>query len=335
MRAEAIKTRETKPVAHNHKRYISIIVIAAALVGAAIFLKGFSLDTPKLPLGSAIEKGVDWAIIYLSPILEIIKLWVSKVFVYIESTFLWIPWPVWILMVGALGWYLTSLKCGLIVAGSLLLVQVLGLWNEAISTMALIGLAVVLTIIVSIPIGILSARSNAFQSFLQPILDAMQTIPGLVYLIPAVMLLGVGKVPAIIATMIFAVPPAIRLTDLGLRQVSPAIKEAAIAFGASRWQLLIKVEIPLALKTIMTGINQSTMMSVSMVVIAAFIGAGGLGYSVLFALDRVRIGAGVEAGLAILAIAIVLDRITQAFAKPREPRTRRSPVVRDSVKADD
>jgi glycine betaine/proline transport system permease protein len=241
----------------------------------------------------------------------------------VELFFLWVPWLVWVVLVGTLGWRVVSLRTGLLVGGGLLIIQFVGLWVEAMRTVALVGTAMILTFIIAVPIGIIASFSDRFEGVLRPVLDAMQTIPSMVYLIPAVMLLGVGKVPAIAATLIFAIPPTIRLTNLGLRQVPVEVKEAAIAFGASRWQLLIKVEMPMALRTIMAGVNQSTMMSVSMVVIAAFIGAGGLGYSVLFALDRVKIGDGFEAGLAILAIAIVLDRLTQALGKLGQPAVKR------------
>ncbi len=307
------------------RQYVIFVIMAAALVAGAIFLRQVELNTPNVPLGQGVESAVDWAVIYLSPVLETIKLAISKVFVAVETAFLWIPWPVWILLVGVLGWRLASVRTGLMVAIALLIIWAVGLWSEAMSTLSLVGVAVILTIVIAIPIGIIVARSDPFENVIRPVLDGMQTIPSMVYLIPAVMLLGVGKVPAVVATMIFAVPPAIRLTNLGLRQVPQEVKEAARAFGASGWQLLIKIEIPMALRTIMTGINQSTMMAVSMTVIAAFIGAGGLGYSVLFALDRVRIGSGFEAGLSVLAIAIVLDRLTQALTKSREPRQVKRP----------
>lgn len=301
------------------RRYAIFVIMGAALVAGAVFLRQIESSTPKAPLGRGVEIALDWAIIYLSPALETIKLGITKVFVAVETFFLWVPWPVWVVLVGLLGWRLASIGTGLLLGGGLLILQLMRLWNEAMSTVALVGTAVLIAIILAIPIGIIASRSNRFDSFLRPILDAMQTIPSMVYLIPAVMLLGVGKVPAIAATMIFGIPPAIRLTNLGLRQVSADVKEAARAFGASGWQLLTKVEIPLALRTIMAGINQSTMMSVSMVVIAAFIGAGGLGFSVLYALDRVRIDSGFEAGLAILIIAVVLDRLTQALSRVRQP----------------
>ncbi|MFC1987058.1 ABC transporter permease [Chloroflexota bacterium] len=308
----------------NLMRYVTFILIVAALTMAAIFLQKVNLDTPKVSLGWGVEIAVDWAIIYLSPALETIKLSITKLFVVMETFFLWIPWPVWVVVAGLIAWRLASSGVGLLAGGGLLIIQSVKLWDEAMSTMALVGTAVLLAIILAIPIGIIASRSNRFDGLLRPILDAMQTIPSMVYLIPVVMLLGVGKVPAIAATMIFGMPPAIRLTNLGLRQVPADVKEAAQAFGASGWQMLIKVELPLALRTIMAGINQSTMMSVSMVVIAAFIGAGGLGYSVLSALDRVRIGSGFEAGLAILVIAIVLDRLTQALSKAGQPVVKRS-----------
>jgi len=305
-------------------RYVIFILVAAALAVAAVFLRQFDLNTPKLALGNGVESALDWAIIYLSPALETIKLGISKVFKALEVFFLWVPWPVWVVFVGLLAWRLVSLGTGLLLGGGLLIIQLVQLWDEAMSTVALVGTAVLLAIILAIPIGIIASRSNRIDAVIRPILDAMQTIPSLIYLIPVVMLLGVGKVPAVLATMVFGMPPAIRLTNLGLRQVPADVKEAARAFGASGWQMLVKVELPLALRTIMAGVNQSTMMSVSMVIIAAFIGAGGLGYSVLLALNRVRVGAGFEAGLAILAIAIVLDRLTQALSRVGQPVVKRS-----------
>ena len=305
-------------------RYVIFILVMAALAVAAVFLRQFDLNTPKLALGNGVESALDWAIIYLSPALETIKLGISKVFKALEVFFLWVPWPVWVVFVGLLAWRLVSLGTGLLLGGGLLIIQLVQLWDEAMSTVALVGTAVLLAIILAIPIGIIASRSNRIDAVIRPILDAMQTIPSLIYLIPVVMLLGVGKVPAVLATMVFGMPPAIRLTNLGLRQVPVDVKEAARAFGASGWQMLVKVELPLALRTIMAGVNQSTMMSVSMVIIAAFIGAGGLGYSVLLALNRVRVGAGFEAGLAILAIAIVLDRLTQALSRVGQPVVKRS-----------
>lgn len=304
---------------HTLLRFAKYAVVATALIAASVALRPMELNTPHLPLGAGVEKIMDWAIVQLSPALEAIKLAISRVFSGLERLFLWFPWPVVVVATGLVGWRASSPQVGLLVGVGLLVVQLVGLWENAMSTVALVNTAMLLTIVLAIPVGVAAAKSDRFESVLRPVLDAMQTIPSLVYLIPALMLLGVGKVPAIAATLIFSVPPTIRLTSLGLRQIPPDVKEAARAFGASSLQMLVKVELPMALRTIMAGVNQSTMMSVSMVVIAAFIGAGGLGYSVLFAVDRVRIGLGVEAGLAILVIAIVLDRLTQALGKIGQP----------------
>jgi glycine betaine/proline transport system permease protein len=162
--------------------------------------------------------------------------------------------------------------------------------------------------------GIAMSEWHGLRVVLVPLLDAMQTMPSFVYLIPALMLFGLGKVPAIITTVIYALPPVVRLTDLGIRQVSGAVQEAALAFGATRWQMLTEVKIPLALPSIFTGINQTTMMALSMVVVASMIGARGLGEKVLLAINRVDIGNGFEAGFAVVALAIIIDRISQGFA---------------------
>lgn len=298
-------------------RLLVFLLVLVVLVGMTILFRQIHWDTPRAPIGKGVEIALDWAIIYLSPIFETIKLGITRVFVVVEAVFLWIPWPVWVVFIGLLGWRVASLSTGLLLGGGLLIIRLVELWYEAMSTVALVGTAVFLVIILGVPIGIIASRSNRIDALLRPVLDAMQTIPSLVYLIPVVMLLGVGKVPAILATMVFGISPAIRLTNLGLRQVPADVKEAAQAFGASGWQMLVKVELPLALRTIMAGVNQSTMLSVSMVVIAGFIGAGGLGFSVLYALNRVQVGSGFEVGLAILIIAIALDRLTQALSRAR------------------
>jgi glycine betaine/proline transport system permease protein len=321
MEATYTKTQIKKIPRKSLVRYLTLIAIIAAFILATILLQDANLNTPKLSVGRGVEIGVDWAVIYLSPALETIKIGITKVLVLLENFLLWVPWPVWVVFIGLLSWRLISWGVGLLAVAGLLLIQLMQLWGQAMSSLALVGTAVLLSIIIGVPLGIIAARSNRFESIVRPVLDAMQTIPSMVYLIPVVMLLGVGKVPAVAATMIFGIPPTIRLTNLGLRQVSTDVKEAARSFGASSLQTLIKVEMPLAIRTVMAGVNQSTMMSVSMVVIAAFIGAGGLGYSVLFALDRVRIGSGSEAGLAILIIAIILDRLTQALGRTKQRQT--------------
>jgi glycine betaine/proline transport system permease protein len=183
------------------------------------------------------------------------------------------------------------------------------------TTLAMIFTAVIFCILIGIPLGILCSRSKTFETVMRPILDVMQTIPSFVYLIPVVMLFGIGLTPGVVATIIFALPPIIRLTNLGIRQVGKGFKEAGSSLGLSRLLILIKIEIPLALKTIMAGINQTLMLALSMVVIAALIGAGGLGLTVYVALGRLDIGSAVIGGTGIVILAIILDRITQKLVK--------------------
>ncbi|MGE0723705.1 MAG: ABC transporter permease [Alphaproteobacteria bacterium] len=191
----------------------------------------------------------------------------------------------------------------------------LGMWDQAMQTIALILVSVGLSIAIGLPIGVLSARTRIVRGMVMPVLDLMQTIPSFVYLIPAAMLFGLGKVPAILATVIYAMPPLIRLVDLGIREVDDHVVEASRAFGATRWQLLRGVQIPLALPALMQGINQTTMMALAMVVIASMIGARGVGETVLVGLQRNDSGEGLVGGLTIVFLAIVIDRITQVYGR--------------------
>jgi len=225
----------------------------------------------------------------------------------------------WWLFTGAmmlLGLGLTG-KAGLpaLVGACLLLIHALGFWALAMQTLALMLISILLATMAGIPAGILLSRSQRLRSVVLPLLDALQTMPSFVYLIPALMLFGLGKVPAVFATFIYAVPPLIRLTDHGIRMVDPAVLEAARAFGANGRQILFHVQLPLALKTIMTGVNQTTMLGLSMVVIASMIGARGLGERVLLGIQKLNVGQGLAAGIGIVALAIVMDRITQALGR--------------------
>lgn len=195
------------------------------------------------------------------------------------------------------------------------LIGCLGLWEPAMQTLAIMVVSVMISILIGLPIGIIAARSLRFRGLVSPVLDLMQTIPSFVYLIPAAMLFGLGKVPAVLATVIYATPPLIRLTDLGIRQVDEGVVEASRAFGATRFQMLRGVQLPLALPSIMAGINQTMMMALAMVVIASMIGARGVGETVLLGLQRNDAGRGLVGGLAIVVLAIVLDRITQGFGQ--------------------
>ena len=231
----------------------------------------------------------------------------------IESVLRGAPWWLVLLVVGAISFGLTRrslFSLGLV--GATLLMGVLGLWDQAMQTLSLMVAALIGAAAIGIPFGVVLARYPRLRTVLLPVLDAMQTLPSFVYLVPALMLFGLGKVPALLATIIYATPPVVRLTDLGLRQANAEAVEAADAFGATPWQKLRWVEFPLALPSIMAGLNQATMMALSMVVVASMIGARGLGEEVLLGIQRLDTGRGIVAGVAIVALAIVLDRITQA-----------------------
>nr|WP_068085264.1 proline/glycine betaine ABC transporter permease [Pseudovibrio stylochi] len=218
-----------------------------------------------------------------------------------------------LLIIGLLAFWASRkllLSAGMVLA--MWFIGTLGLWEQAMQTIAIMLVSVVIATLIGIPLGIAAARSNRFQSTLNPILDLMQTIPAFVYLIPAAMLFGLGKIPAILATVIYATPPLTRLTDLGIRQVDYEVVEAGRAFGATKWQILKGIQIPLALPAIMQGINQTMMMALAMVVIASMIGARGVGETVLLGLQRNDSGQGLIGGLAIVLLAIVFDRITQS-----------------------
>lgn len=226
------------------------------------------------------------------------------------------PWPLVILAIAALAWLASrsaKITAGTIV--TLLLIGLFDMWESTMQTVSMIFVCTVIAIVVGIPIGILMARSERVQSFMNPILDVMQTMPSFVYLIPVVMLLGIGRVPGLLAVVVYAVPPIIRLTNLGIRLVDKDVLEAADAFGSSSWQRLRNVQMPLALPTIMAGINQTIMMALAMVVVASMIGVPGLGQSVLRAINNQYLSLGMFNGLAIVGIAIIFDRASQAFGK--------------------
>ncbi|MCA1788398.1 MAG: proline/glycine betaine ABC transporter permease [Thioalkalivibrio sp.] len=226
-----------------------------------------------------------------------------------------IPPGIFLVGVFLLGWWAASWRIAIFAIVSFALIGFMGVWDQMIITLSLVMTAVFFCVVVGLPLGILSSRSDRFYAILRPILDIMQTTPPFVYLVPAVMLFSIGNVPGLIATIVFAMPPVIRLTNLGLRQVNSEFIEAAVAFGSSKWQILWKVQFPLALPTIMAGLNQTIMLSLSMVVIAAIIGAGGLGLEVYAGLERLNIGQAFVGGIAIVLLAMVLDRVTQGLGE--------------------
>jgi ABC-type proline/glycine betaine transport system permease subunit/ABC-type proline/glycine betaine transport system substrate-binding protein len=221
------------------------------------------------------------------------------------------------LLLTLLVWLLSRLRIAVFALVGFLLIYDLGLWETSVETLALVLTSTLISIVIGIPLGLWAGRSDRVKQVVTPVLDFMQTMPAFVYLIPAVFFFALGAVPAVIASVVFAMPPTIRMTSLGLRQVSKELKEAANAFGSTSWQRLVKVEIPLAKPTILAGINQTIMLSLSMVVISSMIGAGGLGEIVLESISRLQVGLGFEAGLAIVIIAIVLDRMTQNLGKTK------------------
>ena len=226
------------------------------------------------------------------------------------------PWWSVVLAVIVIAWLLTRrIGLSLLMGGLLCVIGLLGLWDAGMQTLALMLMATFLSVVIGIPVGILMGRLDWMRAVLHPVLDIMQTMPSFVYLIPVVMLFGLGKTPALIATIIYAVAPLIRLTDLGIRLVDKEVLEASRAYGANAWQQLFGVQIPLALPNIMAGINQTTMMALAMVVIASMIGATGLGQEVLLGINRLEVGRGLMAGVSIVVLAILFDRITQAYGR--------------------
>ncbi len=236
--------------------------------------------------------------------------------VWFEKLLLATPWPIILIIIGGLSWLGSrSWKVTVGAMAAFAVIGIFGMWEDTMATMAIISVATLLCIVVGIPFGILMARSNRTQAVITPILDVMQTIPSFVYLIPVVMLLGIGKVPGLIAVCIYALPPIVRLTNLGIRLVDPEVLEAADAFGASSRQKLLGVQVPLARPNIFAGINQTIMMALSMVVIASMIGVKGLGVPVLRAVSNQYLALGLMNGLAIVALAIIFDRVTQSYGK--------------------
>ena len=245
------------------------------------------------------------------------------VIVALEKVLRWLPWWLFILLVAGAAWHASrGVVLPVALSATLLLIGFLGLWDLAIQTLALIMISVAISVLIGVPIGIGLAQNDMARRIVRPVLDAMQTMPSFVYLIPALMLFGLGKVPAVFATVIYAMPPLIRLVDLGLRGVDERLVEAAADLGADEKRRLLDIRLPLALPNIMAGINQTTMMALSMVVIASMIGARGLGEEVLLGIQRLDIGRGLVAGVAIVALAIVFDRITQAYGGQRDAAPR-------------
>ena len=268
-----------------------------------------------IPISEWIEVNIKEWLFTQRPLFKKLSAPIDNVLNGLDSLFNFIPFPIVILIFIFLAYKTNGLKFALFTLVSLVFIDLVDLWSESMTTLAMIFTAVIFCILIGVPLGILASRSSTFEIILRPILDVMQTIPSFVYLIPVVMLFGVGLTPGVVATIIFALPPIIRLTNLGIRQVGKGFKEAGYSLGLTKFLILLKIEIPLSLKTIMAGVNQTLMLALSMVVIAALIGAGGLGLTVYVALGRLDIGSAVIGGTGIVILAIILDRITQKIIK--------------------
>lgn len=276
----------------------------------------------KLDLGSWVNDAVQHMLDNYSGVFDSMGSVVSGFSEAIESV-LMLP-PAWLLIAifVALGLWRIGFRFALFTTVAFVLIVMTGFWEQTVVTLGLTFSATLISLLIGIPLGIWAAKSERVSTIIRPILDFMQTMPAFVYLIPAAMLFGLGRVPGIIATVIFAMPPAVRLTSLGIRQVNKEIVEAGQSFGCNSRQLLFKVQLPNAMPSIMAGVNQTIMMALSMVIIASMVGAGGLGNDVLASIQRLDIGLGFESGMAVVLLAIILDRITESFGTPQTAANR-------------
>jgi glycine betaine/proline transport system permease protein len=270
---------------------------------------------PKIPLAEWTESGVDWITDTFDGAFDLLDTVIDIVIGSLEFALLTPPALLIVAILSVIAFLLAGWRVALFTLLGLLFVISLDLWEAAMQTLALVLAATVVALAIGIPIGIVAAKSAAVEGVIRPVLDVAQTMPAFVYLVPIVVLLGIGAGPALIATVIFAMPPGVRLTMLGIQQVPKETVEAAHAFGATPWQTLFKVELPLSLKTIMAGVNQVIMLSLSMVVIAGLAGAGGLGEPVVTGLSQLNVGISFVGGVGIVVIAIMLDRVTRAMAR--------------------
>ncbi|PLC02614.1 proline/glycine betaine ABC transporter permease ProW [Variovorax sp. RO1] len=294
---------------------------AHALAGQAdTATGGFALHRlwdGSLPVEAWINQGLGWVVEHFRPFFQTVRLPIDSTLNSVQGLLTALPALPMIAIIGLLAWQFAGRALAIGTVVSLMLVTMLGIWPEAMVTLSLVLTSLVFCMVIGLPLGVLLASNDRAQRVMRPVLDAMQTTPAFVYLVPVVMLFGIGNVPGVIVTIVFALAPLVRLTNLGLRQVRPDLIEAARAYGASPWQMLLKVKLPLAMPSIMAGINQALMLSLSMVVIASMIAVGGLGQMVLRGIGRLDMGLATVGGLGIVLLAITLDRLTQAMGKSR------------------
>jgi glycine betaine/proline transport system permease protein len=275
----------------------------------------FRLPEFRLPVGQAFEILVNWLNANLDVVFNLITVVLNTLVVALENGLGLIPVPLMVALMALLAWRLAGRGLAIFTVIGFTVIAGMDLWTETLQTLSLVIISTLVALGIGIPLGIWASRSNLLNNLLRPILDFMQTLPAFVYLIPAILFFTVGRVPGVIATVIFAMPPAIRLTNLGIRQVPQDVIEAAHAFGSTSNQLLTKVQLPMALPTIMAGINQTIMLALSMVVIASMVGAPGLGKEVLYGVTQLDIATGFEGGLAVVLVAMFLDRVTESLGK--------------------
>ena len=295
-----------------------ILCTAIAFIPSVLLIDHvFPVDVGR-DIGRFIDDVVDWLRDNLAGLFTAIKNVLTWFLIGFEDGLLWLPWPAFMAIVGFVSWVMVSFRMAIFSVVALALVGTVGLWDSAMQTTSLIIVTVTLSIMIAVPFGVWASQSDRIDRVLRPILDAMQTMPSFVYLVPAIAFFSLGNVPAVIATLIYAVPPAVRLTNLGIRELPAETIEAAESFGTTPRQMLMRVKIPLAIPTIMAGVNQTTLMALSMVVIASLVGAGGLGADVNRGLGRIEPGNALLAGTAIVFLAIIVDRITQALAQRQQ-----------------
>lgn len=284
-------------------------------------LLAFDPANPRLPLGEWVAEATEWLTSTFEVAFDAVKVGLAQVYDVLSGALGAPPFWLVIIVFAALAWWLRSWRFALFTAVGFYLIRALDQWLTAMDTLALVIMAATVSVVLAIPLGIWAARSETVSHVVRPVLDFMQTMPAMVYLIPSLAAFGIGAVPGMVATVVFAMPPGVRLTELAIRQVDPEVVEAGRAFGSPPGRILRQIQLPLALPTIMAGVNQVIMLALSMVVLASMVGAGGLGSEVLSALGRVDVARGVEAGLAVVILAIYLDRLLSSLGD-------RAPVAR-------
>jgi glycine betaine/proline transport system permease protein len=284
-------------------------------------LLAFDPANPRLPLGEWVAEATEWLTSTFEVAFDAVKAGLAQVYDVLSGALGAPPFWLVIIVFAALAWWLRSWRFALFTAVGFYLIRALDQWLTAMDTLALVIMAATVSVVLAIPLGIWAARSETVSHVVRPVLDFMQTMPAMVYLIPSLAAFGIGAVPGMVATVVFAMPPGVRLTELAIRQVDPEVVEAGRAFGSPPGRILRQIQLPLALPTIMAGVKQVIMLARSMVVLASMVGAGGLGSEVLSALGRVDVARGVEAGLAVVILAIYLDRLLSSLGD-------RAPVAR-------